>query len=734
MKLFRRLLLSLLPESLVQHDINPAGMFLSFVSPKHFFSVINRKIVENYKLNLFDIWLDSFEVKIGFGDAPALEVKDMNFYYSYAVVANINGWSFFSPSNIGVVMTIISSLYVKEVFKNRHWSVFYNFLVTVNILHFIFVSRIKVFPHDDQEKNYQRFIDVFFNFYRLTLNASEYQFTDEAFAQLKKELLSHIQVFFMLFYVYKRLNNLFYSKNLSEKEFYQWLLYDYQKKSKKAPLVKDFIAQSWAYARVAAFSSQDEELIKLLLPNDMLIKYIFHHEHLYDVCKLMISEIYDKQTLDAYVMSFLKNDDQLEDLLTYAFDFRLFKKNFFSSMKEFVAHTYRYNKNYEESQKIDSFIHSLSEKEGDVDMTKIPESLKQESAMTERFVNFYITFLAWTWVGRGDTFSMRLFEKPLLDDILSSMNQDQLSPDTLVYYGAMLYNYSKNVFYYKSAYENVRSWVDKFTLPIRPTVKEVHSNMYIIKLFDENFINTCFQDLNKRNLTMSVMNEEILGLFKQQLGEKISRIVTMDPQDQFEAIYGDLLSYVPTIAGVIGKSDFFARESKWRALRENMYTLDLRIWEEAISFLRVSEAHLDAHYSELAIVGIFSTLRETLFGFALYMTYVSQIQEAHPTSLEPDLLRYVFITDILMVGPGLRQDFEAMLDYILDRYQDILKQWMMLDENSEYFELALSNRSDFIHEKNKRALLQEIKWEDIVRFRWFLKNISYYNKRYLVPK
>gem|GEM_PF-4604913 len=69
------------------------------------------------------------------------------------------------------------------------------------------------------------------------------------------------------------------------------------------------------------------------------------------------------------------------------------------------------------------------------------------------------------------------------------------------------------------------------------------------------------------------------------------------------------------------------------------------------------------------------------------MTYISQIGEAHPTSLEPDLLRYVYITDILMVGPGLRQDFEAMLDYILDRYHDLLKLWMMLDENSEYFEL-----------------------------------------------
>jgi hypothetical protein len=66
MKLFRRLLLSLFPQDISASNINPANMFVSFISPKQFFSVINRKVVENYKLNLFDIGLDPFEVKIGF--------------------------------------------------------------------------------------------------------------------------------------------------------------------------------------------------------------------------------------------------------------------------------------------------------------------------------------------------------------------------------------------------------------------------------------------------------------------------------------------------------------------------------------------------------------------------------------------------------------------------------------------------------------------------------------------
>jgi len=64
MQLFKRLLLSLFPDEMMANNINPASMFISFISTKEFFSVINRKIIENYKLNMFDISIDPFEFKI----------------------------------------------------------------------------------------------------------------------------------------------------------------------------------------------------------------------------------------------------------------------------------------------------------------------------------------------------------------------------------------------------------------------------------------------------------------------------------------------------------------------------------------------------------------------------------------------------------------------------------------------------------------------------------------------
>lgn len=64
MQLFKRMMLSLFPEDMVNNPVNPASMFVGFISAKQYFSVITRRIIENYKLNLFDVSLDPFEVKI----------------------------------------------------------------------------------------------------------------------------------------------------------------------------------------------------------------------------------------------------------------------------------------------------------------------------------------------------------------------------------------------------------------------------------------------------------------------------------------------------------------------------------------------------------------------------------------------------------------------------------------------------------------------------------------------
>jgi len=52
---------------------------------------------------------------------------------------------------------------------------------------------------------------------------------------------------------------------------------------------------------------------------------------------------------------------------------------------------------------------------------------------------------------------------------------------TLMYYGKLLYQYGKNVFFYKHTSENVRAGKQKFTLPQKTDIKNVYSNISLLK-------------------------------------------------------------------------------------------------------------------------------------------------------------------------------------------------------------------------------------------------------------
>ena len=67
-------------------------------------------------------------------------------------------------------------------------------------------------------------------------------------------------------------------------------------------------------------------------------------------------------------------------------------------------------------------------------------------------------------------------------------------------------------------------------------------------------------------------------------------------------------------------------------------------------------------------------------------------------------------------------------------YHTLLELRIKLDDNLNYLSLGTDNRYQFIEKKTHDQLLAEASGDDIVRFRDFLKTISYYNKRIVRPK
>jgi hypothetical protein len=90
---------------------------------------------------------------------------------------------------------------------------FTQLIYVIYLLSFTFASRVKVFPSDKDQENYNWFIDVFFDFYKVTFEQLQTKITDKDLANVKKSLLQETPFFFLLFHFYKKLNTLLANKS-----------------------------------------------------------------------------------------------------------------------------------------------------------------------------------------------------------------------------------------------------------------------------------------------------------------------------------------------------------------------------------------------------------------------------------------------------------------------------------------------------------------------------------------
>ena len=114
--------------------------------------------------------------------------------------------------------------------------------MTVYLLTFMFVSRLRIFPEGKKEDRYQWCIDLFFDFYLLVARKYGCIIDAEIFAQFKKDLLVEVQLFFFLFYFYQKVGALFAHSFLEPKEFYSWLFADDLKNEEFKRTIETFLS------------------------------------------------------------------------------------------------------------------------------------------------------------------------------------------------------------------------------------------------------------------------------------------------------------------------------------------------------------------------------------------------------------------------------------------------------------------------------------------------------------
>lgn len=720
-------MLSLFPDEMMANNINPASMFISFISTKEFFSVINRKIIENYKLNLFDIAIDPFEFKIWFWEKQNFKPKDIDAYYWYCWTANMNGYRFLNPSNTANTIALVSSIYTKDIFSKYPDDYHINFLYAIYLLTFVFLARIKIFSKNNKQEDYNRFIEVFFSFYRFVFEQTWKNIDENIFKNIQKELLSQIEVFFMLFYYYQKINWLLYNDQISQNDFYWRIFYDELRDIEIKDNISEFIQSSKIRTINPLFWQIEKNILQYILPADVLLKYLFLENNMNLIIENIVSKLRDKKTLNEHLKTFRKDWKGLEKLLIYLTDYKHFKKNFFVGVQKYIVTTFRNNKNLGFDEEIEEFMSSIWEDIENIESFKIPERIKKESKIMEKILNFYITFIGWFWISRWDSFFVKMFRKDIITDSLQKDTSD--NETSLYYYGTLLYQYGKNVFYYKYTTDNLRQWKQKFFLPYKSNNKKIYSNMCILKLFDENSIWWFLQDINPKDIKIYVKNKNIIDDFKLIFGKEISSIVKKDWKDFIDKIYSDWCSLLQNWKEFIKLIQDNVKDEDIIHIKENLYCFDFWLLQDFYKELISKKINLNNKYEDTIIIWIFFNIRETLLGLLLYIKFLEKQNKKNNI----ESLIKIYIQDIINIQTQHKQVFQDIINWLLNKFWNILQKRISIDDNKEVFELLSTNRTKFIENKTPEDIVKSINWEDIIRFKWFLKNINYYNKRFVMP-
>jgi len=92
-------------------------------------------------------------------------------------------------------------------------------------------------------------------------------------------------------------------------------------------------------------------------------------------------------------------------------------------------------------------------------------------------------------------------------------------------------------------------------------------------------------------------------------------------------------------------------------------------------------------YSDLVILGIFSTIRETLFGFLIYLTYLRDEASRKNNSVDTELLIRLYVQDILNIDEYYQHKIGDIINDIQADFNEIIRHRIEIDDNKDYLKI-----------------------------------------------
>jgi hypothetical protein len=283
------------------------------------------------------------------------------------------------------------------------------------------------------------------------LNQLQHPISKKQFEKLRKKLIGKLEVFFLMFYFYRRLNQFFVYQS-TETDYFTWLFGDSLSAAQRS-----FLA-TYAQTSVSPMMSLiEEEMLFEVAPADIHLKYLFLDNEPHELVHHLVNHIYDKKILDQKLATLMKNPAELDFILDYVSDPTLFKKGYFKGMQTYFTALFRDDDEDEEMEEFSEMMSVIGDDMEQLEHLKVPQRIRRESRLVEQLLNFYITYLGGLSIERADTFFLRLYKPALLRHMLDLMTTQLSTPESIQLYGWQQYFYSKNTFFYIFINKNVRS-------------------------------------------------------------------------------------------------------------------------------------------------------------------------------------------------------------------------------------------------------------------------------------
>lgn len=168
-------------------------------------------------------------------------------------------------------------------------------------------------------------------------------------------------------------------------------------------------------------------------------------------------------------------------------------------------------------------------------------------------------------------------------------------------------------------------------------------------------------------------------------------------------------------------------------LRDRLYCFDFWIAQDVVRFVSSTPVFAD-HYDSTVLLSLLGTMRETFLGLLIMLTHLRAIEESHQKSYHSAILIYLYCRDILHLHARSIIAMTDLIESLMTRYHDLLHLWINVDDNNQYLYIGFTSRSTRNQDKIDTLLTTEIPLEDSIRRLGYLKNITYYNKRYFIPQ